>query len=670
MRLIQLRLQNFRCYQSEITIDLDQLVVFIGKNDAGKSTILDALQAFFNGAPDADDATVSSADKQVRITCVFDRLPHELVIDEQRPTDLASEYLLNREGHLEVIKCFNCGVAGKVRAGNIYVRALHPTAEKYGDLLSLTNSKLKQRAKDVGADLSAVNQGVNTELRRAIWATAPTLNMAEVELELKGETIEKVWDKLKACLPVYAHFKSDRPSTDQDEEAQDPMKSAIKEAIRAQEGRLSEIAELVKREVQGIADDTVQKIREMDPDLASQLTPRVSNKSWDSIFSVSLTGDENIPINKRGSGTRRLVLLNFFRARAEREALERGAGVIYGIEEPETSQHPGNQKMLVAAFEDLSAAPGCQVLLTTHTPVLARRFERRLLRFVTRENGEVRVLKGEDDEALRKIKESLGVLPDHDIRVFVGVEGRHDISFLTCMSHILNHSGEPYPDLGVAEASGQLVFIPMGGSNMDLWISRLDKIDLPEFYLMDRDSAPPAEPKYAKCAKDIAKRPGTMVWTTNRKELENYLHPDVIKAVCPSYAGTGDAFEDVPLLFARAVHEAAQSAAAWADVVADAEKLGKKLSNAKRRLNREVAAAMTPQLLSCIDKDNEIRTWLCKIGEALGRDSTPSRTRRGSRHEEGSGDMADPPGDRMAREKESVKQSGKKQQREFWDYQS
>ncbi|MEY8403925.1 AAA family ATPase [Oscillospiraceae bacterium 44-34] len=34
--------------------------------------------------------------------------------------------------------------------------------------------------------------------------------------------------------------------------------------------------------------------------------------------SVSITSDENIPINKRGSGSKRLILLNFFRAEVER----------------------------------------------------------------------------------------------------------------------------------------------------------------------------------------------------------------------------------------------------------------------------------------------------------------------------------------------------------------
>ena len=60
MQLTQLKLTNFRCYKDETTIDLDNLVVFVGKNDSGKSSIFDALNIFFEGktTPDSDDKCV------------------------------------------------------------------------------------------------------------------------------------------------------------------------------------------------------------------------------------------------------------------------------------------------------------------------------------------------------------------------------------------------------------------------------------------------------------------------------------------------------------------------------------------------------------------------------------------------------------------------------------
>lgn len=621
MRLVQLKVTNFRCYCSETAVDFDDLTILVGKNDAGKSSLFDAIDIFFNdkATPERDDINVHSASREIRIACVLDHTPAQVVIDAQYPTTLDAEYLLNSIGMLEITKVYDCSPA-KPKCSAVYARAVHPTANGYSDLLSLTITKLKQRANSLGVDLTTVNQAINTELRGAIWAHAGDLQLQEKDVELETEAAKAIWDQLKKHLPVFAVFKSDRPSTDQDAEAQDPMKAAVKEAIKAQEEILNGIAARVRAEVQEIANRTVEKIAEMNPELAQQLTPRVSTKNWDTLFSVNLTGDEEIPINKRGSGTRRLVLLNFFRARAEKEAEEKTTGLIYAIEEPETSQHPHNQVMLVKALENLSERSGCQVLLTTHTPMLARRFSQNSLRLITMERGTPIIRHGRDEDTIREIVTSLGVLPDHSIRVFLGVEGRNDISFLRNISKTLHDAGEDVPDLGAAEDLGHLVFVPLGGSSLDLWVSRLKDLNRPEFYLFDRDTTPPQDPHYRAQADAINQRTNCRAWHTNKRELENYIHKDLIVATYPDYTGAGAEFEDVPALFAQAVHEASDGHCAWADVVSDPVKLGKKLSAAKRRLSTEFVGRMTPELLTGADPIAEVRGWFREIGNALSQE--------------------------------------------------
>jgi hypothetical protein len=41
----------------------------------------------------------------------------------------------------------------------------------------------------------------------------------------------RIWNGLKKYLALYSLFKSDRTSSDQDPEAQDPLKNAVKEAL-------------------------------------------------------------------------------------------------------------------------------------------------------------------------------------------------------------------------------------------------------------------------------------------------------------------------------------------------------------------------------------------------------------------------------------------------------
>ena len=48
MKLKTVYLKNFRCYKDEVSIEFDELTTFVGKNDIGKSTVLEGLEIFFN----------------------------------------------------------------------------------------------------------------------------------------------------------------------------------------------------------------------------------------------------------------------------------------------------------------------------------------------------------------------------------------------------------------------------------------------------------------------------------------------------------------------------------------------------------------------------------------------------------------------------------------------
>lgn len=177
---------------------------------------------------------------------------------------------------------------------------------------------------------------------------------------------------------------------------------AVKEILADEEikDKLNSVADTVKERLQEVADRTLKKLNEMDSGIASTLHPviPIDKLKWSDVFkNVSISGDEEIPINKRGSGVKRLVLLNFFRAEAERRAEEKGnTGIIYAIEEPETSQHNNHQRTLIAALKELSAQPHTQILLTTHSAVLVKKLNFDNIRLLNKNNlGETKVTKVE-----------------------------------------------------------------------------------------------------------------------------------------------------------------------------------------------------------------------------------------------------------------------------------
>jgi putative ATP-dependent endonuclease of OLD family len=616
MKLVCIRLRNFRCYKAETCINIDDLTVLVGKNDAGKSAVFDALAIFFEESKlDSDDASVSGDKKDVRIICEFEDFPESLIIDANYPTTLASEYLLNERGRLEIHKAYDGSLKTPKPTGT-YAYAVHPSAPEANDLLLLKNSELKQRAVDLNVPTDSIDTRVNTLLRHQIWASVNDLQPVPQEIPLDQETAKKVWGQLGKYLPCFALFRSDRPSTDQDAEAQDPMKAAVKEALKEKEAELNLIADYVREEVCRIAEQTVAKLREMDSSLASELRPHFRPPNWTNVFKISLTDDDEIPMNKRGSGVRRLILLNFFRAKAEQAAIEKKApSVIYAVEEPETSQHPHNQKMLMRAFGELSEYPNCQVMLSTHTPVLARLVPAECLHYIDVEESENRSIYQSGEETYRLVAESLGVLPDHDVSLFVGVEGGNDINFLMTMSEMLVDNGEDVPNLCELEEEGKIVFFPLGGSNLALWTSRLAGLNRPELYVFDRDTEPPAKSKYHESVEEISARPECIVFETSKKEMENYLHPGAIKAVVSDVDISFGDFDDVPLLVAQAVHEASESEKLW-DQVSEKKK-DEKMRKAKAWLNTKTVEAMTPAMLDGRDPNGDIRGWLAEIGRIL-----------------------------------------------------
>jgi hypothetical protein len=229
---------------------------------------------------------------------VFDDLPATIIIDEQYETTLQAEYLLRIDGKLEIIKVYDCSAAKGKYAG-AFARALHPSAAGIDELLSLKLTELRTKAQQRNVDLAAVNQAAKAPIRQAIWAAAPDLQITEHEVSLRKESAKDAFDQIQRYMPTYALFKSDRASTDQDAEAQDPLKAAIKEAIRRRQTELDGVLTEIRNELAGVANRTVEKIREMSPDLANQLHPTVKNKNWETLFNVALTGDDDTQVDQR-----------------------------------------------------------------------------------------------------------------------------------------------------------------------------------------------------------------------------------------------------------------------------------------------------------------------------------------------------------------------------------
>lgn len=602
MKLIKLKIRNFRCYKDEVEIKIDDLTTIIGKNDIGKSTILEALEIFFNNdlvKIDPSDANVYSTDNKVVITCEFEDLPDKIVLDSSSETTLKDDFLLTKDGTLRITKEFDCGKSSVPI--EVFITANHPTAAGFDNLLELKEKDLQELIDKHKA--GTVKKG-NPKMRELIWKSCPDLQVKEVPLALNKskEDGKRIWEQIESYLPIYALFQSDRNSQDKDKEVQNPMKAAIAAAIAEVQPDIDKIQQKVKEKAEEIAANTHAELMKLDPSLAKKLTPNFvppTPTKWTGLFGINMDTDDGIALNKRGSGVRRMILVSFFKAEAERRMAKTSKkSVIYALEEPETAQHPNNQKILLDSFKSLASEPACQVILTTHSPGFASELPSSSIRFIDRDNlGKPKIEDGSD--VFEDVAKTLGLIPDSRVKVLIFVEGPTDVQALKSLSKALHQADPSVIDLS---SDPRIAFVVTGGGSLVHWINEnyLKGVGCKEFHVYDSDV-----PQYAKMVLEVNKRmDGSLGVITKKYEIENYLHEDAIDLgfgfKIPVLDTLDSAGRGLPRLFGDAFGKNRGS-----DPLRD--------SKAKIKLAEKAFPHMTAKMIFERDPLGEVLGWLREI---------------------------------------------------------
>ncbi|MGH4121711.1 MAG: ATP-binding protein [Clostridium sp.] len=617
MRLKKLKLENFRGYTNgEISFDNDMNVI-IGRNDVGKSTIMDALEIFFNGNSsdcqvkiDIDDLNVCCGDdnKQVKVICCFENIDNkEILVDTTNLTNLKEEYLYNEEGLLEIAKVWNCSKT-KIGASDlkIYLISNYPVIFDK-PLIILKIQELRKKLDEIKAEITdyeEINKTKNAELRKALYSyhvKNKEVEFNNTEIDIAKEDAKNVWESIKTNLPLFFLFQSDRSNTDGDSEVQNPLKLATKNALAEMETVLSDVRKQVEREVKKIGERTIEKLKELDAGIAQNLKTELKLKPWDSIFSFDLIADNNIPLNKRGSGVRRLILLSYFRAEAERISNESSSkDIIYAIEEPETSQHPDFQKMIIESLLEISKDAKHQIILTTHTPEIAKMVSVDQLIFIKKDEMNKPFAEIDEEIKIKDIVETLGILPGITSKLVICVEGENDVNFIKN----INKNIDEFKEIIDIEKEG-INIISFGGSNLKRWIEKnyLIGSNVKEVHIYDNDVE-----EYAKKIKEInevndGRRFG---WITQKREMENYINPNLIEqelaiSIPDKHKENWDNTDVPKILIGKTMTQ-----------INDVKLREKAI---KVRLNSGVSKKINKQFLEEINAYKEIEKWFLDIKE-------------------------------------------------------
>lgn len=542
MKIVNISIKNYRGINERQDIPLSNFSSIVGKNDSGKSIILNAIASFL----DPKEFPITESDfndlsKPIEIACYFgsENLKEKLesrIKSKIKKNDGLDEFLNDLIFHDAIIIVKTVGAPKK---GFDTEKILF---NDYDDAaFSMLYSKSDEELSDIVAknkiEIPVEGKGRNSKLEK----------IKHIKLFCKDKKIiERLIDdeyKIASLLPEVEMFKSDY-GLEADTKFKTASVSEIQSYFERETATDDTKLKQVEKEIEVEMQIEAQSIKSYMNDYVSSLN-KVEIKptiTWkDAIKSVDVSfqfdGDTKpIPMSHKGTGYRRLFMVARFRFLAEKN---KGKNITYLIEEPETYLHPSAQEDLLSAFRDLSSDN--QIVITTHSPVFAG---------ATNFNSVILCIKdvqsiynfakaGNENEFIDNIVTELGIKPSYNLKdhheKIVFVESSNDSKFyeIVCQQLI-------GPNL---LKNKKVLVLPFGGGEDIESFLNIDYFDDSgrELYLIiDSDKHVNKEAKQRQRAIDFEKKPKGKSYVINKSCIENYYHQRAIERVYGLPANTFD----------------------------------------------------------------------------------------------------------------------------------
>src|SRR5699024_205482 len=298
MKLDKLRLKNFRGYKDSI-FSFNDITAIIGKNDIGKSTVLEALDLFFNydnksrlvTILDTNDLKIDAEVDYFEIICYFKGEDKEqIIIDSTNQTTLEDESLLNINDELEIHMKFDCSQK-TLKKSNIstFIRANIPYLNDK-EFITMKITELRKELNGIKSEIlnyEKINKSKKDEIRQELYKYySNDVTNREVDLLIKDIETDSsnLWKAINKNLPAFFLFQSDRANTSKDDEIQSPLKLALAEASEKHRDTLEEIEESIIAEVSEVGDATIEQLKDFDDGIANGLKTQHDAKKWDTLF--------------------------------------------------------------------------------------------------------------------------------------------------------------------------------------------------------------------------------------------------------------------------------------------------------------------------------------------------------------------------------------------------
>ena len=510
MRLRTVRIENYRCLAS-VTMDLAGLTALVGPNSAGKSSILHALEFFFEGN-DLEPADVFGGSEQtVAVECIFDELG-DADREALGPYATGDQVVLRRTwkpGEEQKLTGRGRRFSGfadiRASTGKERTAAYKTLRESSPDLElpSATNMAAVDQAmlafeqahpercepvedEDATQLFGYKSVGQSRLADRFAFVFVPAISNAP------AEAIEKRGTILSRLLTAVAEQRA--AANEGLKAIETEARAKYEEAIETSHGPM----------LQELSRQLSEQMQRYVPSAEIRLEPFAAGFSIDTPR-IDLRGGEErdlTDLGRQGHGFQRAFIISVLEYLAEADTTGTDGNkptLFLAIEEPELYQHPPRARHFFKTLATIADSGSVQVAYATHSPyfVAPNRFDS--VRIVRREpHGDVGRGTGTTAASLSVVADRLPSAERADPRPYLArtfseqfreaffaksvllVEGPSDVAIFETAADLLG--------LGDLAANGIVITHVGGKGSQPIALAILGALEIPTFCVFDGDA--------------------------------------------------------------------------------------------------------------------------------------------------------------------------------------
>lgn len=518
MIIHNISIKNFRGIDSRDCLTVGTINTFVGKNDYGKSTILKALDAFFNDKFTNHDVYKGIAEGEVtEITVRF--------TTEENINPLA----LDPDGFISLTKKFSYTTSGKLKKEFFYT-CNDINHEAINNCWGIKEAEINGFLDQLGISYTRSGRGV-TNLSKIEQLDEGTIEHGRtVKTHIADDYVKNLIKQYETIeYPEYSLFDAEQDLSVGSTDFQNQFKPIATQSLENNK----DLTDQIEDNVQGDLNKEFSIITELMQKNVPELDAITSSVqcNWKNLVKFDLglkfkSESHDIPISHKGTGFKRLLMVAYFEYLAQKQSNKYN---IFAIEEPETFLHPELQYDLLSSIVSLS--DDAQFFLTTHSPVFAGATSESNIVVVRKEEGISKYYNHENEnEIIKMVIEELGIRPNYNllnenIRKVIFVEGKGDCLFWNAVINALNGT---IPE--------DILFIPCGGDQVEFFVNAelCKKLNRNFIIVLDSDKGAidfDSKMERKNNLKQKVEKMGGDFEILRKREIENYYHKDAIQRV-------------------------------------------------------------------------------------------------------------------------------------------